>query len=270
MVRFIAPFITVLTFLWKEKAMNDKLFTICGHGSGTPSLKNMYTYFESRHSQKMTNKMTKELLEVRRFLTPEQAQRFPQNYKIILGRNYYNQNLRQYVYNPYTNGKYYSDCSSSLCAAYERCGRTGLGLLNTDGMHRIGTKVDVRIVNGHIVDDDLSKLQLGDAFLFRGNIDRPENGYIGHVEGLYEMPTGSWEKTPNGKWKYKQIDGNYAKDCWKLVNGLWYAFGADGIMLTGMQNIGGEIYYLEESGDYEGACWHESDKRNGSLERWYV
>ena len=30
----------------------------------------------------------------------------------------------------------------------------------------------------------------------------------------------------------------------------------------------GELYYLEETGDYEGACWHEKPGGFGALERW--
>lgn len=31
-----------------------------------------------------------------------------------------------------------------------------------------------------------------------------------------------------------------------------------------------ELGYLEKSGDYEGACWHESAECDGSMERWYA
>lgn len=254
--------------------MNEKDIIIAGHGSGNPSTKSLYTYCESRHSQKMSNGMTKELLEVRRFLTPEQAQKYHDNYAILIGRNIYDQNLRQYVYEKYPKtGKYYSDCSSSICATYKRCGKD-VGLLNTDGMHNAGTKVDVRIVNGHIVEEDLPKLQVGDALLFRGNINRPWNGYIGHVEAVYQLPKdGEWIDK-NGTWYYKKPDGNLAKSEWLVINHHWYYFDENSKMLTGWQRIWSdkrkvdEWYYFEDAGDFEGALWHSDS--NGAQTRWYV
>ena len=36
-------------------------------------------------------------------------------YKTIIGKNIYSQSLRDYCYKLYKDGKYYSDCSSSIC-----------------------------------------------------------------------------------------------------------------------------------------------------------
>lgn len=71
------------------------------------------------------------------------------------------------------------------------------------------------------------------------------------------------------KWYYRVADGQNAHG-WCVINHHWYYFDDRGLMLTGWQKINDEWYYLEESGDYEGACWHESNSRNGSLERWRV
>jgi len=112
---------------------------------------------------------------------------FSSYYSTLLGRNVYNQNRRQYVYTPYTNGVYYSDCSSSLCATFIKMG-INIGLYNTAGMYRNGEQVDVKIENGHIV-DGFENLREGDCLLFRGypyeNNDRHLG--IGHVEGIYEL-----------------------------------------------------------------------------------
>ena len=54
-----------------------------------------------------------------------------------------------------------------------------------------------------------------------------------------------------------------------------YLFGASGYMLTGWVQFDGsktgtgDWFYLEESGEYEGACWHAKGD-NGAMERWYV
>lgn len=55
-------------------------------------------------------------------------------YAIIIGRNIYNQTLRDYCYKPYKDGKYYSDCSSSISYAYKEA-EYGFGILNTAGMY---------------------------------------------------------------------------------------------------------------------------------------
>lgn len=100
-------------------------------------------------------------------------------YAIIIGRNIYNQTLRDYCYKPYKDGKYYSDCSSSICYAYKEAG-LGFGILNTAGMYQSSklTTVDADIANGI---PDTSRLRPGDMLLYAGtDASRPLR--IGHVE----------------------------------------------------------------------------------------
>ena len=167
--------------------MRESDITICGHGSGTPSTKNLKTYCEYRYGQIADNGKRKALVEVRRLkeLTDYDRSKFHELYKSILGRNAYSQARRQYVYNTYTDGKYYSDCSSSGCATFKLCGHD-VDLLNTAGIHtsRLFETVDVTIQDGHITDP--GKLKVGDCLMFRGNDpDRPLQ--IGHVEYVYEI-----------------------------------------------------------------------------------
>ena len=72
------------------------------------------------------------------------------------------------------------------------------------------------------------------------------------------------------RWQYLRSNGTYMRNGWMLINHHWYLFDQEGWMLTGWQQKNGKWFYLEESGDYEGACWHESEERDGSMERWYV
>lgn len=100
-------------------------------------------------------------------------------YNIIIGRNIYNQNLRDYCYTPYKDGKYYSDCSSSISYAYKEAGY-GFGILNTAGMY---TSYKLTTIDADIADGipDASGLRPGDMLLFAGtDASRPEK--IGHVE----------------------------------------------------------------------------------------
>jgi len=108
-------------------------------------------------------------------------------YRTIIGRNIYSQNLRNYCFKKYTNGKYYSDCSSSVSYSYKEAG-FGFGILNTVGMYNSGklTDVPVTIKNGQITNPEV--LRVGDMLLFAGtDKGRAYAGYVGHVEMVGEI-----------------------------------------------------------------------------------
>lgn len=168
-------------------AITEKDITLCGHGSGTPSLKNMYTYLSNRYKQIAKNGKHKGVVSVKRLkpLTDSGRKKFSTTYKTIIGRNTYNQNLRSYVYTKYKDGKYYSDCSSSGSATFKKIGYN-VPLLNTEGIYTssLFETVPVKIKNGHITNPEI--LKVGDAILFVGsNPSRPKQ--IGHVEFIYEI-----------------------------------------------------------------------------------
>ena len=173
--------------------MTEKDITICGHGSGRPSFKNMHEYLEDRHTRYMSNEIDKGLVCVRRLKALDSAgrERWKAAYNTLIGRNFYSQDLRNYVFTPYA-GKYYSDCSSSICACYQKAGYTNVSLLNTEGMYfsNLFEDVPVTIKKGYISDPE--KLKVGDILLFRGNLSRTL--YIGHVEAVYDVPGTSDDK----------------------------------------------------------------------------
>lgn len=115
---------------------------------------------------------------------------FQQTYTTIIGRNIYSQDLRQYVYVPYKDGKYYSDCSSSGCATYKKIGVDISASLNTAAMHNKGRKVNIGIVDGHIIKEDVPKLKIGMSLMFRGS-DPSRPLQIGHVEYVYNIAGSS-------------------------------------------------------------------------------
>lgn len=248
--------------------MTEKQITLCGHGSGFPTLKNMETYLTNRYNLIAKNGKRKGLVAVRRLkgFSDEERQRFHDIYKSILGRNYYSQDLREYVFTPY-KGRYYSDCSSSGDACYKKAGHD-VGWLNTAGMYQSSKfeSVPVIIKNGHVENPDV--LKVGDALLFAGN-DPSRPLQIGHVEYVYEIKkdnTWNWIKS-NGIWYYQDSEGRNSYG-WKIINHHWYYFASDGAMMTGAIQIGEELFYLMESGDLEGACC-KTDER-GALRPWYV
>jgi hypothetical protein len=166
--------------------MTDRNIIICGHGSGTPSTKNLSAYSASRYNSKAKNGKRKGVVAVKRpkDMTDSLRTKFHDTYRLILGRNVYSQNLRKYVFEPY-NGKYYSDCSSSGCATYKKIG-LAIDLLNTAGMYNSGAfeTVNIKIENGHITNPEV--LKVGDAIFFVGD-DPSRPLQIGHVEFVYEV-----------------------------------------------------------------------------------
>lgn len=103
-------------------------------------------------------------------------------YEEILGRNKYSQPKRDYCYKKYSDGKYYSDCSSSVSYAYKEAGYS-FGILNTVGMYQSKKMTDVPVVikNGVIQNPEI--LRPGDMLLFAGtDSSRANAGYVGHVE----------------------------------------------------------------------------------------
>ena len=103
-------------------------------------------------------------------------------YGEILGRNKYSQPRRDYCYKKYSDGKYYSDCSSSISYAYKEAGYS-FGILNTVGMYQSKKLVDVPVTikNGIIQNPEV--LREGDMLLFAGtDTSRAYAGYVGHVE----------------------------------------------------------------------------------------
>lgn len=103
-------------------------------------------------------------------------------YEEILGRNKYSQSLRDYCYKKYRDGKYYSDCSSSVSYAYKEAG-FGFGILNTVGMYQSKKLVDVPVTIKNGVIQNPEVLRIGDMLLFAGtDSGRAYAGYVGHVE----------------------------------------------------------------------------------------
>lgn len=183
--------------------MREEQITICGHGSSKPSTKNLKEYLTQRQSQVAKNGKPKGLVEVRRpiGMTKEMRKQFHDYYKTILGRNYYSQDKRQYVYSA-LNGLYYSDCSSSGMATLQKCGLKFSWLYNTAGIHT-GVEfetVKAEIKDGHILNPEV--LQVGDALLFVGE-DSSRPLQIGHVEWVYETPDSLLDFEPGISNKHK-------------------------------------------------------------------
>ena len=259
---------------------------ICGHGSGKPSVKNMRDYLQQRYQMVASNGKHKGLVAVRRLkgLNATKRQRFHDYYKLILGRNNYDQNRREYCFTAYKDGLYYSDCSSSIIKTYELLGYSFPWTLNTAAIYQsdMFESVPVKITSGHVTNPDV--LEVGDCLLFAGN-DPTRPLQIGHVEAVYEMPGSGgapraepekpeypcWVQSA-GKYYWRVADGKNAHG-WMIIDGYWYYFGTDGAALAGLHEVksaehGTELYYFKDGGNLTCALCH-SDGR-GALVPWKV
>ena len=144
-------------------------------------------------------------------------------YETILGRNKYSQAKRAYAFKKYSDGKYYSDCSSSIALSYKEAGfpfkdNNGNTNPNTVGMYLAkGLKdVPVKIVNGIIQNPEI--LRPGDMLLFaRTDTSRKYADYVGHVEMVGKISGktvtlyGHGSGTPRAIEMNAYCKGQYAK-----------------------------------------------------------
>ena len=268
----------VLIHCHKEVNVTEKDIIICGHGSGTPSTKNMYSYLSDRYAQKAPNGVRKGLVCVRRVkgMSEKERQGFHDLFRTLLGINIYSQSLRQYVYEKYPKtGKNYSDCSSAGMATLHKVGIATGGLLNTAGIYRsnLFEDVPVKIQSGHITNPEI--LQVGDALLFCGN-DPARPQQIGHVEYVFEIPN-TWEPEVFPRWVYDK-EKWYRREAaglnahgWRDINHHRYWFDDKGVMATGWTEINGKWYYFHPTrgAQFEGALYHQADE-TGAMEIWTI
>lgn len=176
-------------------AITEKDITICGHGSGNPRTTRMDTYGTQRYAGTATGvvngkKQTwhKGLVAVvrRKGMTDALRAKYVATYKTILGRNVYSNDLRTYVFTPYKNGKYYSDCSSSQNATLTKIGLKTPAFTTVE-MYKASGYFDIlpaKITNGHMTNPEI--LQIGDMLLYAGS-SATRKLHIGHVEGVYAI-----------------------------------------------------------------------------------
>lgn len=109
-------------------------------------------------------------------------------YRSILGRNRYSQEKRAYAFKKYTDGKYYSDCSSSIALSYKEAGyplrdNGGNTCPNTVGMYQSTELADVPVIIKSGVIQNPETLRPGDMLLFAGSDNsRRYADCVGHVE----------------------------------------------------------------------------------------
>lgn len=86
-------------------------------------------------------------------------------------------------------------------------------------------------------------LEITDRYVSDGKGQQNKESTV--VKGT--MDTVGWTEE-NGVWRYRYPSGELCRGRWAEINGYWYYFNVDGIMLTGWQQIGGRYYYLYPNG----------------------
>ena len=61
--------------------------------------------------------------------------------------------------------------------------------------------------------------------------------------------TAGWV-SGGGRWWYREADGSYPRNSWKVINGSWYYFDGSGKMVTGGRWIDGEMMYFDNNGKW--------------------
>ena len=197
----------------KASPITEREITLVGHGSGNPAYHNLYSYTASRQAKTAPNGLHKGIVAVRRpkGLTEAHKAAFKAEIATTIGRNKYSQDKRSYVYKPYTNGSYYSDCSAIGMETLRLIGLKFGWLYNTAAIYTSSEFEDVPVCikDGHIVNPEI--LRCCDAVLYRGN-DPKRPKQIGHVEWVVDTPAedkatpktakaygGTWPSLSNGR-----------------------------------------------------------------------
>ena len=64
------------------------------------------------------------------------------------------------------------------------------------------------------------------------------------AESSQTVSTAGWVSS-GGRWWYREADGSYPRNNWKVINGSWYYFDGSGWMVTGWLKRASSWYYLE-------------------------
>ena len=99
------------------------------------------------------------------------------------------------------------------------------------------------------------------------------DGYRLTSSGAWDgKKAGSWMMDDNGWWHYSLGNGEFLKKTWAKINGKWYYFQDEGIML---RNEFVQGYWLGKTGamtDFGRCSWHKGKKGwwYGNADGWYA
>ena len=71
------------------------------------------------------------------------------------------------------------------------------------------------------------------------------------------------------EWHFSDNGGDCVKDAWRYINGNWYWFDENGLMSTGVKQVGDQGYHFRESGGFVGAMYI-GWSQDASDSSWYL
>lgn len=85
--------------------------------------------------------------------------------------------------------------------------------------------------------------------------------------------SGRWSNSTAGS-KYRDENGSYVTNSWKMIFGKWYYFNGEGFALTGWQFISNKWYYLDQDGSMKNGWvlvngnWYYLDDSGAMVTGW--
>ena len=154
-----------------------------------------------------------------------------------------------------------------------------LGSENPDGSDSNNPNADADVPAGK-VDDSLEGPSSGDAESSeaKDSADTIEPSGNEGVDAKGEDLVVPSEKTYAKGWNYDDAadewhfsdnGGDCVKGAWRNINGNWYWFDENGLMSTGIKQVGGQGYHFRENGGYVGAMYI-GWSQDASDSSWYL
>ena len=154
-----------------------------------------------------------------------------------------------------------------------------LGSENPDGSDSNNPNADADVPAGK-VDNSLEGPSSGDAESSEakdpaGTIEPSGNeGVDAKGEDLVAPPEKTYTKGWNyddaaDEWHFSDNGGDCVKGAWRYINGNWYWFDENGLMSTGVKQVGDQGYHFRENGGFVGAMY-TGWSQDASDSSWYL
>ena len=154
-----------------------------------------------------------------------------------------------------------------------------LGSENPDGSDSDNPNADADVPAGK-VDNSLEGSSSGDAESSEAKDPADtiepsgDEGVDAKGEDLVASPEKTYTKGWNyddaaDEWHFSDNGGDCVKGAWRNINGNWYWFDENGLMSTGVKQVGDQGYHFRESGGFVGAMY-TGWSQDASDSSWYL
>ena len=154
-----------------------------------------------------------------------------------------------------------------------------LGSENPDGSDSNNSNADAGVPTGK-VDNSLEGPSSGDAESSEAKDPADtiepsgDEGVDAKGEDLVAPPEKTYTKGWNyddaaDEWHFSDNGGDCVKGAWRYINGNWYWFDENGLMSTGVKQVGDQGYHFRENGGFVGAMY-TGWSQDASDSSWYL